>query len=229
MGTTNNILVQNGNITAIDISLIPRNTFDMALEKNVTNVAVSTSNGKEANYNYNSNIAKVEISNEKGVRYYFTIEYTLTVKNIGYIDGYAKSVIDYIPKGMTFVQEDNPGWYIKADGNAYNDTLANTLIKAQKQIDVKIKLRKEMTAEQTGMIKNSAELGEVYNAEGIEDINSKGANKDSSENDYSEALVIVALSTGGQIIKVAGIVFGVLAFGVIILSIAKHKGKKTII
>ena len=229
VGTTNNILVQNGNITAIDISLIPRNTFDMALEKNVTNVAVSTSNGKEANYNYNSNIAKVEISNEKGVRYYFTIEYTLTVKNIGYIDGYAKSVIDYIPKGMTFVQEDNPGWYIKADGNAYNDTLANTLIKAQKQIDVKIKLRKEMTAEQTGMIKNSAELGEVYNTEGIEDINSKGANKDSSENDYSEALVIVALSTGGQIIKVAGIVFGVLAFGVIILSIAKHKGKKTII
>ena len=43
---------------------------------------------------------------------------------------------------------------------------------AQKQIDVKIKLRKEMTAEQTGMIKNSAELGDVYNTEGIEDINS---------------------------------------------------------
>ena len=135
-------------------------------------------------------------------------------------------VIDYIPKGMTFVQEDNPGWYVKSDGYAYNNTLANTLIKAQKQVDVKIKLRKEMTAEQTGIIKNSAELGEVYNTEGIDDINSKGANKDSSENDYSEALVVVALSTGGEIIKVAGIVFGVLALGVVILSIAKFKRKE---
>ena len=130
---------------------------------------------------------------------------------------------------MTFHQEDNPGWYIKSDGYAYNNTLANTLIKAQNQTAVKIKLRKEMTAEQTGIIKNSAELGEVYNTEGIEDINSTGANKDSSENDYSEALVVVALSTGGQIIKVAGIVFGILGLGAVALSFAKSKRKKTII
>lgn len=229
VGATNNILVQNSNVSAIDISLIPRNTFDMALEKTVTSVSVSSSNGKEASYNFNNELAKVEISNEKGIKYYFVIEYTLTVKNVGYIDGYAKSVIDYIPKGMTFNQEDNPGWYIKADGYAYNNTLTNTLIKAQTQTSVKIKLRKEMTAEQTGIIKNSAELGEVYNTEGIEDINSKEANKDSSENDYSEALVVVALSTGGQIIRVAGIVFGVLGLGAVILSFTKYKKKKTII
>ncbi len=229
VGATNNIIVENTSVSAIDISLIPRNTFDMALEKNVTNVAVSTSNGKEANYTFNSELAKVEISNEKDVKYYFTIEYTLTVKNIGYIDGYAKTVIDYIPKGMTFVQEDNPGWYIKSDGYAYNNTLANKLIKAQDKAEVKIKLRKEMTAEQTGIIKNSAELGDTYNTEGLEDINSKGANKDSSENDYSEALVVVALSTGGEIIKVAGIVFGVLGLGVLILSATKYKRKKKII
>lgn len=229
IGATNNIIVQNTNISAIDISLIPRNTFDMALEKSVANVSVSTSNGKESNYNFNNELAKIEISNEKGIKYYFVIEYTLTVKNVGYIDGYAKSVIDYIPKGMTFNQEDNPGWYIKSDGYAYNNTLANTLIKAQNQTSVKIKLRKEMTAEQTGIIKNSAELGEVYNVEGIDDINSIGGNKDSSENDYSEALVVIALSTGGQIIKVAGIVFGVLGLGAVALSFAKNKRKKTII
>lgn len=229
VGTTDNIIIQNTSIYAIDLSLIPRNTFDMALDKNVTSVSITASNGKEANYKYNNEMAKVEISNEKNVKYYFVIEYTLTVKNVGYIDGYVKSVIDYIPKGMTFVQEDNPGWYIKSDGNAYNDTLANTLIKAQNKVDVRIKLRKEMTAEQTGIIKNSAELGDTYNAEGIDDINSKGANKDSSENDYSEALVVVALATGGQIIKVAGIIFGVLALGVVIISIAKSKSKKKII
>jgi len=229
VGATNNIIVQNSNISAIDISLIPRNTFDMALEKSVTSVSVSSSNGKEANYNFNNELAKVEISNEKGVKYYFVIEYTLTLKNVGYIDGYAKSVIDYIPKGMTFNQEDNPGWYIKSDGYAYNNTLANTLIKAQNQTSVKIKLRKEMTAEQTGIIKNSAELGEVYNTEGIDDINSTSANKDSSENDYSEALVVVALSTGGQIIRVAGIVFGVLGLGAVIIAFTKNKRKKTII
>lgn len=229
VGATDNIIIQNTSMSAIDISLIPRDTFDMALDKTVTSVSVSTSTGKEANYKFNNELAKVEISNEKGVRYYFTIEYTLTVKNVGYIDGYAKTVIDYIPKGMTFVQEDNPGWYVKSDGYAYNNTLANTLIKAQEQAEIKIKLRKEMTAEQTGIIKNSAELGEVYNTQGIEDINSKEANKDSSENDYSEALVVVALSTGGNIIKVAGIVFGILALGVLVLSITKVKRKKKII
>ena len=91
VGATNNIIVQNTSVSAIDLSLIPRNTFDMALEKNVTSVSVTTSNGKEANYKYNNEVAKVEISNEKGIKYYFVIEYTLTVKNVGYIDGYAKS------------------------------------------------------------------------------------------------------------------------------------------
>ena len=229
IGATDNIIVQNTSIYAIDLSLIPRNTFDMALDKSVTSVFVSTSTGKEANYKFNNELAKVEISNEKGVKYYFVIEYTLTVKNVGYIDGYAKTIIDYVPKGMTFVQEDNPGWYIKSDGYAYNNTLANTLIKTQNKVDVKLKLRKELTAEQTGIIKNSAELGDVYNSQGIEDINSKGANKDSSENDYSEALVVVALSTGGEVIKVAGIIFGVLALGVVILSISKVRRKKKII
>ena len=229
VGATTNIIVQNTNIYAIDISLIPRDTFDMELEKKVSNISVKASNGKEANYTYNSDLAKVEISNEKGVTYYLVIEYTLTVKNVGYIDGYAKSVMDFIPKGMTFNQEDNPGWYIKFDGYAYNNTLANTLIKAQHQAEVKIKLRKEVTAEQTGIIKNSAEINETYNTEGIEDINSSGENGDSSKNNYSEAVVIVALSTGGQVVKVAGIVFGILALGVTTLMFAKHKKRKSII
>ncbi len=229
VGATDNILVQNSNIYAIDISLIPRNTFDMALEKNVTSVSVSTSNGKNANYNYNSDIAKVEISNEKGIKYYLVVEYSLVVKNVGYVDGYAKSVVDYIPKGMTFNQEDNPGWYVKADGCAYNSTLTNTLIKGQTQKELKLKLRKEITAEQTGIIKNSAEIGEIYNIQGIEDINSKAGNKDSSENDYSEALVIIALSTGGQIIRVAGIIFGALSFGAVIIVFIKNKRKNKIV
>lgn len=229
VGATDNIIIQNTSVYAIDISLIPRDTFDMAVDKKIASISVTTSTGKKANYKFDSELAKVEISNEKGVIYYLTIEYVLSVKNVGYIDGYVKNVIDYIPKGMTFVQEDNPGWYVKSDGYAYNTTLANTLIKAQNQVDLTIKLRKEVTAEQTGMIKNSVELGDVYNTQGVEDINSKGANKDSSENDYSEALVVIALSTGGNIIKVAGAIFGVLALGVVILSIAKIKRKKKII
>jgi hypothetical protein len=229
VGATDNIIIQNTSVYAIDISLIPRDTFDMAVDKKIASISVTTSTGKKANYKFDSELAKVEISNEKGVIYYLTIEYVLSVKNVGYIDGYVKNVIDYIPKGMTFVQEDNPGWYVKSDGYAYNTTLANTLIKAQNQVDLTIKLRKEVTAEQTGMIKNSVELGDVYNTQGVEDINSKVANKDSSENDYSEALVVIALSTGGNIIKVAGAIFGVLALGVVILSIAKVKRKKKII
>lgn len=229
VGATDNIIIQNTNAYAIDISLIPRDTFDMAIEKKVSSVLVKTSTGKEANYKFNSELAKIEISNEKGVEYYLTIEYSLIVKNIGYIDGYAKSIVDFIPKGMEFVQEDNPGWYMKADGYAYNDTLSNALIKAQNQVEIKIKLRKSITAEQTGIIKNSTELDEIYNLEGIEDINSKAANRDSSENDYSEALVVIALSTGGRIIQIAGILFGLLTFGIVTITFIKYRRKKRII
>jgi hypothetical protein len=130
VGATDNIIIQNTSVYAIDISLIPRDTFDMAVDKKIASISVTTSTGKKANYKFDSELAKVEISNEKGVIYYLTIEYVLSVKNVGYIDGYVKNVIDYIPKGMTFVQEDNPGWYVKSDGYAYNTTLANTLIKA---------------------------------------------------------------------------------------------------
>ena len=75
---------------------IPREYTDAAEiieRKNGTKVSVTTSKGKEANYNFNSELAKVEISNEKDIKYYFVIEYTLTAKNVGYIDGYVKSVI----------------------------------------------------------------------------------------------------------------------------------------
>ena len=42
VGATDNIIIQNTSIYAIDISLIPRDTFDMALDKTVASVSVAT-------------------------------------------------------------------------------------------------------------------------------------------------------------------------------------------
>ena len=50
VGATDNIIIQNTSIYAIDISLIPRDTFDMALDKTVASVSVATSNGKSAKF-----------------------------------------------------------------------------------------------------------------------------------------------------------------------------------
>ena len=50
------------------------------------------------------------------------------VKNEGAVAGYAKKVVDYLPKGVVFNTELNKDWYLSDNGNVYNTSLENTII-----------------------------------------------------------------------------------------------------
>ena len=76
---------------------------------------------------------------------------------------------------MGFSGEENKDWYL-SNGNVYTTSLANTIINPGETKELKLVLTRQMTNENTGIVRNTAEIASSYNELGIEDINSKAAN-----------------------------------------------------
>lgn len=225
VASTDAITIQNANIYNIDLALVDKNTFDLKLDKTITKIVVTNSKtNKTNNYDFNSNVAKVELGGSNVEYNTILVEYKITVSNIGHVAGYAKSIVDYLPKDMTFSSELNSSWYTERDGNAYNTSLANTLINPGETKEVTLVLSKKITGENLGTIRNTAEIAESYNEYSIKDINSTAGNKQDGENDMSSADAIIGMSTGREIIKVTGISIGLLA----LIALAVFSMKKII-
>lgn len=207
----------------IDLGLVSKNTFDLSLNKCITKITVANSKNGTKVYNYdNTKTAKVELSTKNIESDTLLIEYKISVTNEGKVEGYADSIVDYIPEGLTFNADLNSTWYMK-DGNAYNQSLANTLIKPGETKDLILVLSKKMTGEDTGTYNNIAEIASSYNEYSIKDIDSTAGNKKDGEDDLSTAVAVVLMSTGKEAISVAGITLGILALvGFVVFEIKKH-------
>ena len=53
---------------------------------------------------------KVELNRHNLDNIEVKFRYSIRVTNEGEIAGYAKEITDYVPEGLRFVAEDNPGW-----------------------------------------------------------------------------------------------------------------------
>ena len=67
-----------------------------------------------------------------------------------------------------------------------------------------------MTAENTGLVSNTAEIAEDYNVYGVSDNNSKPANKAQGEDDMSTADTILTVRTGESLIYVSAMIVSLL-------------------
>lgn len=192
----NSIEIQNSDVTNIDMGLITQAKFDLKLDKTVSKIIVNNSNGaKEYNYK-DAKFAKVDIKDKLVNETTIIVEYKIKVTNEGEVAGYAKKIVDYIPNDMTFKSELNEEWYIGESGNAYNASLANTLINPGETKEVTLVLTKKMTNDNTGTINNVAEIYEASNDYGLPDVDSTVANKVQGEDDYSLADVVIGVKTG---------------------------------
>ena len=151
------------------------------------------------------------------------VEYAITVKNEGEIDGYAKKIVDYLPKELEFSTELNSSWYKGNDGNLYTEILENKPISAGKSETIKLVLTKTMTETNTGIINNQAEIAEDYNKAGIADKDSTAGNKKQKEDDMSSADLIIGVQTGNTLIYFSIALTILLA--TITIAIAVHKSK----
>ena len=208
VGATDTINV-SGNATNIDIGLIEASTFDLQLDKYVSEVTVQTRNGT-TQYSYgDQRLARVEIHSRQINGATVVIKYRIKITNTGEVAGYVQNLIDYIPSDLRFNSELNSDWY-QSSNNLQNNSLSNTAIEPGEEKTVELVLIKSMTGDNTGTVINIAEIGQASNTQGLTDIDSTPGNNNSSEDDYGRTELIIGVATGGVVTYIA-IIFVILA------------------
>ncbi len=198
VGLTDTLKVTNSNIEHIDMGLIKNKKFDLSLKKFITDVKVTNkAKNKTQNYEYNNTqLAKVEVPSKELSNTTLEIKYKIIVTNEGESSGYVNEILDYLPDGLSFSELTNENWTKNANGDLVSSELAGKEIKPGESKEVTLILTKELNSNSLGTIVNSAELSKVVNGDNVKDIDSVPANKNVSEDDYSEAKIIVSIKTG---------------------------------
>ena len=223
VATTDVITIENGSKSNIDMGLVEATTFDLALTKSISKVTVQTKEGTKSYDFNNTDLAKVDINGKYLSGATVIIEYTFTIKNEGEIEGYAKELVDYMPKELEFNTELNKNWHKGNDGNLYTDELANTAIKAGDSKTVKLVLTKAMTDTNTGIVNNQAEISKDYNKVGIADKDSTPGDQDQKDDDMSSADLIIGVKTGETLIYISAIIAGIVLAIIAAIIIKKNK------
>ena len=176
--------------------------FDLALRKWVTQ-AIVIENGNQTvtetghqPYDDPEQVVKVELHRKKLGQVTVKFKYSIRVINEGDIEGYAKEVTDYVPQGLKFVAEDNPGWTDEGNNVISTRLLENTLLKPGEYADVEVMLTWINDENNMGVMNNVAEISEDYNEYDVPDKDSTPDNQKQGEDDIDDASVMLSVSTG---------------------------------
>ena len=176
--------------------------FDLALRKWVTQ-AIVIENGKETITQTGHTpemdpepVVKVELNRKNLKNVTVKFRYSIRVTNEGDIAGYAKEITDYIPEGLKFVQQDNPGWTDEGNNIISTRLLENTLLQPGEHADVEVLLTWINNEDNLALKTNTAEISEDYNDKDVPDRDSTPDNKKPGEDDIDDAPVILSISTG---------------------------------
>lgn len=210
-GVTEKITVTDENIYNINLGLVEHKKFDLTIDKKISNITVQNPTGT-AKYPYDTNFAKRELIGKYVNQTTIVVEYKITVKNEGEIDGYVKKIVDYLPSNLKFNAELNKNWYTAENGAIYNSSLSNVKLQPGESKEVILYLTKSLQESDLGTpITNTAEIYEAYNELGIKDIDSIPGNKISGEDDISSANVILSVRTGSETVLFIGITLAILS------------------
>ncbi len=201
-GVTNTIKVNN-NVRDIDIGLYIAEKFDLRLDKYISKITLTTPTIGTTVYEYgNSKLEKIEVLEQNINKSSIVAEYKIVVTNEGQVPGYAKKIIDYMPQDARFNSELNQDWYIATQEQVlYNTSLENTIINPGESKEVTLVLTYNITDNNIStIVNNNAEIYESYNEQGIADIDSTEANKVESEDDMSNADIVLGVVTGRIVI-----------------------------
>ncbi len=207
---TDKIEINGASVSNIDIGLVQAEKFSLQLDKSITKITVQNSQGTKTEQFDKTKLAKYDITAKylSGTTVY--VEYTITATNNGDLAGFASEIVDYLPEGMTFNSNLNPDWYTGTDGYLYTKALANSELAKGESKEITLVLTKQMTAENTGLVSNTAEIAEDFNIYSVSDHNSKPANKAQGEDDMSTADTILTVKTGESLIYVSAIIVSLI-------------------
>lgn len=196
-----------------DIENIKLVHFDLALRKWVTK-AIVMQNGKttvtETGHHAEDDpedVVKVDLKKSKVNSVVVKFEYQIRVTNEGKIGGWADEVTDHIPNGLKFEQSDNPIWTQVDEKTIVTDALADTYLEPGESAEVTVVLTWENSADNLGIKDNIAEISKDRNKYGVNDIDSIPGNYKWGEDDIDDAPVMLAITTGNQMIQYMAIAF----------------------
>ena len=199
--------------------------FDLALRKWVTE-AIVIENGQETVTQTGHTaemdpepVVKVELYRKDINDVIVKFRYKIRVTNEGDIAGYAKEITDYVPEGLRFVAEDNPGWTDEGNNVISTRLLENTLLQPGESAEVEVVLTWINSEDNMGQMTNTAEISEDYNDKGVPDRDSTPDNQVPGEDDIDDAPVLLSIETGQQrIYFVLGLTtLGTLAGGLVLI------------
>ncbi len=199
--------------------------FDLALRKWVTE-AIVIENGKETITQTGHTaemdpepVVKVELYRKNINDVIVKFRYSIRVTNEGDIAGYAKEITDYVPEGLKFVAEDNPGWTDEGNNIISTRLLENTLLQPGESAEVEVVLTWINGEDNMGEMTNTAEISEDYNDKDAPDRDSTPDNQVPGEDDIDDAPVLLSVETGQErIYYVLGFtVLGTLAGGLALI------------
>ena len=199
--------------------------FDLALRKWVTE-AIVIENGQETVTQTGHTaemdpepVVKVELYRKDLNNVTVKFRYKIRITNEGDIAGYAKEITDYVPEGLRFVAEDNPGWTDEGNNVISTRLLENTLLQPGESAEVEVVLTWINGEDNMGLKTNIAEISEDYNDKGVPDRDSTPDNQVEGEDDIDDAPVLLSIETGRATIYIAlGLtVLGTLAGGLVLI------------
>ena len=177
--------------------------FDLSLRKWVTQAIVINKDGSQEitetghqPYDDPEEIVKVDLHRKHINDVTVKFKYKIRVTNEGLIAGYAKEITDYVPEGLKFLPEDNPGWTDEGNNVISTRLLENTLLQPGEYAEVEVVLTWINNEDNMGLKVNTAEISEDYNDYGVPDRDSTPDNQKEGEDDIDNAPVMLSVSTG---------------------------------
>ena len=193
---TDSLNIADSSMKNIDLGLTTKGIFDLSLNKTLTQIQMADGKTTKSVSYDNRKLGKIEVDGKRIDSTNLVIQYTMTITNNGNVAGYAKKIVDYLPKELSFSSEQNPDWYASGDTIVCTG-LENELINPGESKTVTLVLTKKMDENGTGTVTNKAEITETYNDQGLEDQKSQDDDTNSSAN------VIIGVKTGGPVLYIA--------------------------
>ena len=201
------------------MGLTKKEQFKLDLDQTVSKITISSEKNGVRVISYDNKEAEFNVSDEELKKSSMLVEYNIKVTNNGNISGYAKQIMNSIPKGMIFNSEINPDWYLGKDGNIYTHKLEDQSIKPGENKDIKLILTKHIKDEQVSIYRGRAEIEEEYNEKGLQSINAlSGYNTNFSATD-----VVIKKQSNVRIIAIIGLSIAIVSLiGLGVFEIKKH-------
>ena len=196
-----------------------KQVFNLGIDKWVSSVNVNGISQGAKTINNKDEMYVVDIHRSKTDTADIKITYKIRVTNKGEIEGTAGEIIEIIPAGYSYYQEDNNIHWEERDGTLVTNALANETIKPGEYRELEIVLRWDRGENNFGEKENLVILSGETNPAGYEDMN-KEDNKSSSN---MMITVATGLDRNGRFIL--NIALQILIFVAVVLLLIRRRRK----